>query len=571
MEFSDYDIHGEILFPRMNSQFSSLSYQTISNTTFLNYRNTLLQGELLHFYVLLKMQGSSFDDSFDILNNIHFKLSFQSTESNTPNDNNNNNNSASFRLFPTNIPSYPSENENVINKIYDNTNNIMIYHIIKHIFVPPVNNDNIVLLQLNIMTKNDNTDLHINNNNDDNLLEAYHNGYFKYIDEYKVIKTLFKEVKIINIVNISNIKQYNVELNTSLLQLKLENITGDIDLIDTSLKYSKYLKEASQNEIEQFHTSNNKGIDLTIQNIQILKEQTTINTILTNSQYIHNINISDFIFEMFNKEFPINIYPTEQYNLILKITKPTYLNETLSQIYIHNTNEQDNNNSDNTNISFPYCLNVSQTFISNKTSPLQSKQFHLQFSSPTLSKSLDNVSVHMINNNNNYNIIEDNNNIDDNIDVVKVYFNTPVIFEITSNIFYDKLYICIVLTWCNEINRLLKVEMVNPKNIVIYEYFDICLKVKNISSYEMDISVEINDDDNNDINNVNTIPSVLSQIQTQSYGMLKPNEHKEIVLRFLPLTIGFIHLPNIVLIDNISKKRFHIVCNSKLLVCDNTM
>lgn len=569
MEFSDYDIHGEILFPRMNSQFSSLSYQTISNTTFLNYRNTLLQGELLHFYVLLKIQGSSFDDSFDILNNIHFKLSFQSTESNTPeSDNNNNNNSASFHLFPTNTPSYPNENENVINKIYDNTNNIMIYHIIKHISVPPVNNDNIVLLQLNIMTKNDNTDLHINN--EDNILEAYHNGYFKYIDEYKVIKTLFKEVKIINIVNISNIKQYNVELNTSLLQLKLENITGDTDLIDTSLKYSKYLKEASQNEVEQFHTSNNKGIDITIKNIQILKEQTTINTALTNSQYIHNINTSDFIFEMFNKEFPINIYPTEQYNLILKITKPTYLNETLSQIYIHNTNEQDNNNNDN-NISFPYCLNVSQTFISNKTSPLQPKQFHLQFSSPTLSKSLDNVSVYMTNNN----IIEDNNNIDDNIDVVKVYFNTPVIFEITSNIFYDKLYIYAVLTWCNEINRLLKIEMVNPTNIiVIYEYFDICLKVKNISSYEMDISIEINDDDNtpnNDINNVNTIPSVLSQIQTQSYGMLKPNEHKEIVLRFLPLTIGFIHLPHIVIVDNISKKRFHIVCNSKLLVCDNTI
>ena len=53
--------------------------------------------------------------------------------------------------------------------------------------------------------------------------------------------------------------------------------------------------------------------------------------------------------------------------------------------------------------------------------------------------------------------------------------------------------------------------------------------------------------------------------------MLKPNEHKEIVLRFLPLTIGFIHLPHIVIVDNISKKRFHIVCNSKLVVCDNTI
>ena len=43
MEFSDYDIHGEILFPRMNSQFSSLSYPTISNKNklkFLNYEKT---------------------------------------------------------------------------------------------------------------------------------------------------------------------------------------------------------------------------------------------------------------------------------------------------------------------------------------------------------------------------------------------------------------------------------------------------------------------------------------------------------------------------------------------------
>ena len=563
MEFSDYDIHGEILFPRTNSPLTSLTYPTISNTSFLNYRNTLLQGELLHFYVLLKIQGISFNDSFNILNNIHFQISFQTTESNTPEDNN----TDSFHLSPTNTSSLSSENENIINKTYDNTNNIMIYHILKHISVPVSTNNNIVLLQLNIMIKNENTDTYMNNNT--NLLESYHNGYFKYIDEYKVIKSLFKEVTIINIVSISNTKQYNVELNTSLLQIQLENITGNIDLVDTSLKYSKYLKEASQDEIEQFYNSNNsRGIDINIQDIQILKEQTTINNTLTNSQYVNNINTSNFTFEMFNKEFPINISPTEQYNLVLKINKPTYLNETLSQIYTHSTNEQDNNDNNN-NISFPYCLNVSQTFISNKTSPLKSKQFHLQCS--PLSKSLDNVSVHINSYNNNNNIIEEDNT-DDHINVVKVYFNTPVVFEITSDILYDKLYICVILTWCNEINRLLKVEMVNPTSIIIYEYFDICLKIKNISTYEMDISLEINDDDNNsDINNVNTIPSVLSQIQTQSYGMLKRNEHKEIILRFLPLTIGYIHLPSIVIVDNISKKRFHIMCNNKLIVFDKRM
>ena len=140
MEFSDYDIHGEILFPLTNSPLPSLSYQAMSNTSFLNYRNTLLQGELLHFYVLLKIHGIPFSDSLNVLNNIHFQLSFQSTDSNTPDDSN----STAFHLFPTNTPPLSTENENIVNKTYDNTNGIMVYHIIKHIstLVNTINNNN---------------------------------------------------------------------------------------------------------------------------------------------------------------------------------------------------------------------------------------------------------------------------------------------------------------------------------------------------------------------------------------------------------------------------------------------
>lgn len=65
------------------------------------------------------------------------------------------------------------------------------------------------------------------------------------------------------------------------------------------------------------------------------------------------------------------------------------------------------------------------------------------------------------------------------------------------------------------------------------------------------------------------VPHLLSQIQKQYYGIVNKNEHKDITLRFLPLTIGFINLPNITIADNISNKKFHLVTNNKLLISNN--
>ena len=60
MEFMiDYDIQGEILLPlKYTEEFkNNLKYEDLSKFNFLNFRKVLLQGELLKFFIVLKIDG----------------------------------------------------------------------------------------------------------------------------------------------------------------------------------------------------------------------------------------------------------------------------------------------------------------------------------------------------------------------------------------------------------------------------------------------------------------------------------------------------------------------------------
>lgn len=117
------------------------------------------------------------------------------------------------------------------------------------------------------------------------LLDIYTTGVYNEVNEFTTMKALFKEVKIIRPLNISKIKQIDLNPLISLFEIKLENITSKINFIDRSLKNSKFLEIKETKEIDgnKPDTNNNvenefvtNGINLTLRDVQILKEETLI-------------------------------------------------------------------------------------------------------------------------------------------------------------------------------------------------------------------------------------------------------------------------------------------------------
>jgi hypothetical protein len=171
----------------------------------------------------------------------------------------------------------------------------------------------------------------------------------------------------------------------------------------------------------------------------------------------------------------------------------------------------------------------------------------------------------------------------DNDEIIKVVLSTPLILDISSKKFYDSLFMSVQMKWHNEITRFLKIEINVPKEIILHEYCQIHLKVKNISLQSMDLVLEIADQ-NSEFSNqplqlntevfdykgkgIDEIPAVLSETKSKNVGVINPNEEKIIELRFLPLKNGFNVLPPFGITDKNSMKKFYIVHTNKIYVTD---
>ncbi len=104
------------------------------------------------------------------------------------------------------------------------------------------------------------------------LFDVYTTEIYNEVKEFTTMKALFKEVKIIRPLNISKIKQIDLNPTIILCELKIENITSKINFIDRSLKNSKFLK-IDKNDHFDIITN---GINLYLRDIQILNEETII-------------------------------------------------------------------------------------------------------------------------------------------------------------------------------------------------------------------------------------------------------------------------------------------------------
>ena len=159
---------------------------------------------------------------------------------------------------------------------------------------------------------------------------------------------------------------------------------------------------------------------------------------------------------------------------------------------------------------------------------------------------------------------------DINEDNIKIYYITPVLLYISCDMFYDNLFLCLQLKWYQELNRLLKIEMQIPENIYLYDYFEVSVKIRNISSKPMNLLIETKDDESemvlNKVNNFEYMPGIISQIKFQSLGMFNCNEDKIFKLKFLATKFGFTYLPNFSINDTLSNLRFYIVQTNKIFI-----
>ena len=126
---------------------------------------------------------------------------------------------------------------------------------------------------------------------------------------------------------------------------------------------------------------------------------------------------------------------------------------------------------------------------------------------------------------------------DFNEENIKIYYITPILLYISSKMFYENLFMCLQLKWYQELNRLLKIEIKIPEDIYLYEYFEVGVKIRNISSQAMNLLIEMKEDENevisDKVNNFEYMPSIISQIKFQSLGMFNCNEDKIFNLKFL--------------------------------------
>ena len=627
----DFNINGEVLIPFYNSSFlssknSPVSVKDIRNSSYSDFRNVLFQGELIKLYILLKPDNIEKEKIKSFLESLFFKIELESTSiSNTDsNDKEKILESTLNDLFTINTEKIDEKNyeyDNIVRKEYDEETQTELYEIYKQIIIPKNFLGLQLIMKLEILTKNE--DMIEFEENSDTFL-YYKTGHFTNEEKFKTLKTLFKEVKVIKPFNISDTKQTDLTMDMSLLQIKIENIAGENCYEDTSLKNSKFLKKV---EGEENKDENKKSMmtNFIINEIEILEDETSVDERETEkinfvNKYLMNKNSlmqKSMNFKLMERNFPIQIQSGEDYMLSVRVNKNCFLtdsdiknniNETISDNSAQPDKENTLNNADNvksTNTSNPILKEKEKETQKNQPEPKPKKKVNFSFGSIVIKKkSVINKMQerHGLSNNhlltespmplpdiyqksignkqlekgisiNEVNKTETNTLFsyrDINEENIKIYYTTPVLLYISCDMFYENLFLCLQLKWYQELNRLLKIEMKIPENIYLYDYFEVIVKIRNISSKPMNLLIEMKDNEtemvSNKVNNFEYMPGIISQIKFQSLGMFNCNEDKIFKLKFLATKFGFTYLPNFSISDTVSNLRFYIVQTNKIFI-----
>ena len=669
----DPEISGEVLIPFENGQFLSdkhpPSFQDLSSCSFKSFRNVLFQGESLRIFIVLKSSKQKSQNITEFFDKIFFKIEFEPNdldknlninENEEENDNTIDNKEINFNFYSSNKNTEENninreinnnEFEEVKNKIYDEESCTEIYEIIKEVIVPENNINYNFLMKINLYLENYNI---FSENKENNILNFYQLGLFDNINNYRYFKIFFKEVKIINALNILNIKQIDPKINTSFIQTKICNYNNSYEFCDTVLKNSKILKNMKiENEGEN---KDKKNKNIIINDIRILKYESCFDEIATEEiEFIKEklikekklINKDDYEISIFNKnKFPYIIGSGEEFNLLFKITKNSYINESINstnKINKNTTKEKNKQlrlltegeistqdevskiiiNSMNDSFLRSSMLFNSRTLSDDKDddssdsnpkkknsvmiSQSQSKSITEKIQQPILSlgnlikkkitfsdskeenkrgsneniennslsyKNMDTHNTKIFENeiiNESENVLNLDSYFDENF---RIYYITPILLELTSDLFYENINMSFNMKWFNEINRYLKIYISIPEHIYINRHFEIKIKIKNISFNPMNLIIQIKDNENKDSpkgvlsknKTIENVPNIISQTKIEHFGLIDCGNEKIFSLKFLPLIQGYCFLPNLTLIDIYSERKFYIVQSNKIFV-----
>ena len=634
----DFNISGEVLIPFYNSsslfsQKDTLSVKDIYNCTFSDFRSTLFQGELIKLYILLRPDNMEPSRIKPFLESLFFKIELESTSlGNSDQEKEKSLETTRNDLFTINSAKIDEKNyeyDNIVNKMFDEETNTEIYEVYKQIIVPKNFLGTQLIMKLQILATNEDR-IEYQENSDTFLY--YKTGYFTNAEKFKILKTLFKEVKVIKPFNISDTKQTDLTMDMSLLQLKIENIAGENSYEDESLKNSRFLKR-NEKENEEEKNKNKKTIitHFVINEIEILEDETSIDEKETEKidfvkKYLMKKNSlmqKSMNFKLMEHNFPVEIKSGEDYLLSVKVNKNCFLTEsdiknnmddsTLdNSLTIDNTLQRDSVKSSGNTPKEKEKEKEKESSTSQQmnTQPDQKPKKRVNFSTNSITitkKSVINkmqerhglVSNHLLTESpmplpdiyqksignkqlqkgvgiNEVNRTETNTITsyrDYNEENIKIYYITPVLLYISCDMFYENLFLCLQLKWYQELNRLLKIEMQIPENIYLYDYFEVSVKIRNISAKPMNLLIETKDDESemvlNKVNNFEYMPGVISQIKFQSLGRFNCNEDKIFKLKFLATKYGFTYLPNFSINDTLSNLRIYIVQTNKIFIQNN--
>ena len=561
---------------KKNNIFDNINnLEEILSLNITNFRSILYEKELLRFFLIIKNNINFENDSF--LNNIEFEIQFQLSQK-LENDKSNDLNNLNTELNLLGELSNSLEiNKNKIIRKYIN-NKICILELIHYINVP--NQYLFKTLDLVVKIKKRINNDFMNYIQINNLLD-----YSDMIYEYKTIKIINKQIKIIRPIIIKQLMQLDRSSNFSIFTIKIENNTNNLNYLDNSLRFSEILKNINESEISEV----NFGFDLIINDIKIFSDKTNIENkmVLNIDKFEQNINFNDYMislnnfkFILLNKYFPICIKPKEEYNIIIKVEKyktindKNFFNNQINEIEIKNnmnnisTNyfEENNEIKDNDNL----IIIDTENYISENIKKKNKKKFTFfpKFSQKRNKFINDNFDKNFSSSPSTKNRKKSRKK-SNSYEIFKYNLNTPISINLDSNDIYNSTFFNINLKWKNEIYNNIYIKFIIDDNIFEkFKFFKSKLIFTNISNKNNKYSIIFNnsyEDFKFNENNIN-LPEILSEFKNYDIGIIESGKEKEIILRFYPLSINFLSFPQFKIKEHLNNKEFLVIFSNKIFI-----
>ena len=558
---------GEILIPledTINNDSNEFDVDNILNCDCFKFRKIVFQNENLRFFVLLKSEKKI----LKIIEKLNVKIEFKLIEEND--ENNNNNNKINEKIIG-NFYSNFCMNELILkNKKYLKENLLIFEYEIKSIF-----NENIL---------NKNVNMIISYEKENFLFEKIDFSelifYNEILNKKNIIKKIKKKIKIIQPLKIIKIKQFDINPNLSLINLKLINETLNINFFDFSLKNSNFL-----NFIENdFDFEKNEkiffGIDFIIKDILFNKNNTKIDY----KMRLNLDNFEEFInkeeifvpknflnFQLLNKNFPIILKAGEEFNISLKIHK-NFLNLS-EKIFNYSKKENvfnniknlfENNNNENN-----FFSNSSNSMIKleKNTEKYMSQNLKSKFKIfPKISKKRKDF---LDENFNKKKITKDKKII---TELIKINLESPFLILLNSNKKIENFQFKVILKWKTDIDNKINIKfIILEEKIINFKFFQTKLIFKNLDKKPSEFSLIFHNsfEDLKIDNNYLNLPDLLSEFKNYEIGLINPEKEKELILRFFPIKINYLNFPTFNVIEHLSNKNYFVLFSNKIFVNKN--